>query len=96
MTDSITPELDTLRFLQYETHDRLAYITLNRPAKRNALSANVVTELKKAFEQADADEQPGLRLWWEYLECVNWDEKFYDMMVKEQRKWTAKEGRWAV
>ncbi|RZK14601.1 MAG: enoyl-CoA hydratase/isomerase family protein [Hymenobacter sp.] len=56
MTDSITPELDTLRFLQYEAHDRLAYITLNRPAKRNALSANVVTELKKAFEQAEADE----------------------------------------
>lgn len=56
MTDSITPELDTLRFLQYETHDRLAYITLNRPAKRNALSANVVTELKKAFEQAEADD----------------------------------------
>ena len=56
MTDYITPELDTLRFLQYEAHDRLAYITLNRPAKRNALSANVVTELKKAFEQAEADD----------------------------------------
>ena len=57
MTDYITPELDTLRFLQYEAHDRLAYITLNRPAKRNALSANVVTELKKAFEQAEADDE---------------------------------------
>ena len=48
--------IDTLRFLQYEVQDRLAYITLNRPAKRNALSANVVTELKQAFEQAEADE----------------------------------------
>ena len=56
MTDSLTPELDTLRFLQYEAHDRLAYITLNRPAKRNALSANVVTELKQAFEQAESDD----------------------------------------
>jgi methylglutaconyl-CoA hydratase len=56
MTDYHTPELDTLRFLQYEAHDRLAYITLNRPAKRNALSANVVTELKHAFELAEADD----------------------------------------
>jgi len=57
MTDYLTPpELDTLRFLQYETHERLAYITLNRPAKRNALSANVVSELKQAFEQAEADD----------------------------------------
>jgi methylglutaconyl-CoA hydratase len=57
MTDYISPELDTLRFLQYEVQDRLAYITLNRPAKRNALSANVVTELKQAFEQAEADDK---------------------------------------
>ena len=56
MTD-LSPELDTLRFLQYEVQDRLAYITLNRPAKRNALSANVVTELKQAFEQAEADDK---------------------------------------
>ncbi|WP_151087455.1 enoyl-CoA hydratase/isomerase family protein [Hymenobacter baengnokdamensis] len=57
MTDYLSPELDTLRFLQYEVQDRLAYITLNRPAKRNALSANVVTELKQAFEQAEADDK---------------------------------------
>ena len=57
MTDYPSPELDTLRFLQYEVQDRLAYITLNRPAKRNALSANVVTELKQAFEQAEGDDQ---------------------------------------
>ena len=56
MTD-LSPELDTLRFLQYEVQDRLAYITLNRPAKRNALSANVVTELKQAFEQAETDDK---------------------------------------
>ncbi|KAF2141422.1 uncharacterized protein K452DRAFT_39291 [Aplosporella prunicola CBS 121167] len=53
-------------------------------------------KLLDAFESEDSGDPPGLRLWWEYLECVNWDEKFYDMMVKEQRKWAAKEGRWAV
>jgi methylglutaconyl-CoA hydratase len=51
-----TQELLALRFLQYEVDGRLAYITLNRPAKRNALSADVVTELKQAFETAEADD----------------------------------------
>ena len=52
-----TQELLALRFLQYEVEGRLAYITLNRPAKRNALSADVVTELKQAFETAEADDE---------------------------------------
>jgi methylglutaconyl-CoA hydratase len=52
-----TQELLALRFLQYEVEGRLAYITINRPAKRNALSADVVTELKQAFEAAEADEE---------------------------------------
>jgi methylglutaconyl-CoA hydratase len=51
-----TEEALSLRFLQYEVDGRLAYITLNRPAKRNALSANVVTEMKQAFEAAEADD----------------------------------------
>jgi methylglutaconyl-CoA hydratase len=52
-----TEEALSLRFLQYEVDGRLAYITLNRPAKRNALSANVVTEMKQAFEAAEADDE---------------------------------------
>ena len=45
-----------MAFIQYETKDRVAYITLNRPEKRNALNYEVVTELKSAFEQAETDE----------------------------------------
>ena len=45
-----------MAYIQYETKDRVAYITLNRPEKRNALNYEVVTELKSAFEQAEADE----------------------------------------
>jgi hypothetical protein len=37
--------------------------------------------LMEAFEKADAEEEPGLRLWWEYMEFVNYDQKFYDFLV---------------
>lgn len=35
--------------------ERIGYITLNRPEKRNALNPAMVTELKQAFDQAQAD-----------------------------------------
>lgn len=38
--------------------------------------------LLKAFKDADADADPGLRLWWEYFEFVKYDQKFYDRLVK--------------
>ncbi|MBT1702526.1 enoyl-CoA hydratase/isomerase family protein [Chryseosolibacter indicus] len=42
--------------LQYSIKDRIAYITLNRPEKRNALSFELVSELKEAFKQAEEDD----------------------------------------
>lgn len=39
----------------YETAHRTATITLNRPEKRNALSFELVTELKDAFQKAAYD-----------------------------------------
>lgn len=46
-----------MKFVQYNVHQRVATITLNRPEKRNALSHELVTELKEAFSTArhDAD-----------------------------------------
>jgi len=41
--------------VQYEVKDRVAYITLNRPEKRNALSYEMVSEIKLAFMNAEAD-----------------------------------------
>ncbi|KAK3697973.1 hypothetical protein LTR37_017197 [Vermiconidia calcicola] len=38
--------------------------------------------LMEAFTKADADEDPGLRLWFEYLQCVKYDQEFYDFLVK--------------
>lgn len=51
-----TQELEALRFIRYEAQDGIGYITLNRPDKRNALSAEMVTELKLAFDFAEDDE----------------------------------------
>lgn len=37
--------------------------------------------LMAAFGNADADAEPGLRLWWEYLGCVGYEQDFYDLLV---------------
>lgn len=40
----------------YEVKDRVGYITLNRPEKRNALSYELVTDLLQAFIRVEEDE----------------------------------------
>jgi methylglutaconyl-CoA hydratase len=41
----------------YEARDTVAFITLNRPEKRNALNDELVAELKTALRRADQDEK---------------------------------------
>ncbi|MDX5348517.1 MAG: enoyl-CoA hydratase-related protein [Hymenobacteraceae bacterium] len=45
-----------LKFVRYDLDNRIGYITLNRPDKRNALNHQVVAELKYAFKTAEEDE----------------------------------------
>ncbi|MCS7018917.1 MAG: enoyl-CoA hydratase-related protein [Cytophagales bacterium] len=45
-----------MQTLVYHTENRIAYITLNRPEKRNAFSRQLVSELKAAFASATADD----------------------------------------
>ncbi len=45
-----------MKYIQYSAANRIGYITLNRPDKRNALNFEVVSELKKAFTTAADDE----------------------------------------
>jgi len=45
-----------MRLVKYTVEDRVGYISLNRPEKRNALSYEMVTELKQAFNNAEEDE----------------------------------------
>jgi methylglutaconyl-CoA hydratase len=44
-----------MSIVNYKVENRIAYITLNRPEKRNALNASMVTALKSAFENAKND-----------------------------------------
>ncbi|RMZ08977.1 hypothetical protein D0864_01599 [Hortaea werneckii] len=43
-------------------------------------------DLLESFEMSDAAAQPGLRLWWEYFEFVEFDRGFYDGLVDAQEK----------
>lgn len=43
--------------IQYEIRDRVAYLTLNRPEKRNALDDKMVTALLEGFKKALADDE---------------------------------------
>ena len=43
--------------VNYQVKDRIAEIILNRVDKRNALNSEVVTELSKAFNNAEHDEK---------------------------------------
>ena len=44
-----------MKYIQYEVRDRIAYITLNRPEKSNALCYDLVSELRVAFKAAEED-----------------------------------------
>lgn len=44
-----------MQLVQYQTAERVASLTLNRPDKRNALNSDLVTALKEAFHRATFD-----------------------------------------
>ena len=45
-----------MTYVDYSISDRIGFITLNRPEKRNALNHEVVTELREAFKAAEENE----------------------------------------
>ena len=45
-----------MNFVEINVKNRIGFITLNRPEKRNALSAGMVSELKEAFSQIEREE----------------------------------------
>ena len=45
-----------MNFVEINAKNRIGYITLNRPEKRNALSAGMVSELIEAFSRIEREE----------------------------------------
>jgi methylglutaconyl-CoA hydratase len=45
-----------MELVNYSVSSRIGYITLNRPEKKNALSFELITELKATFEKAQEDD----------------------------------------
>jgi methylglutaconyl-CoA hydratase len=57
MTEAInTIDNDTMEYVSYHVNNRIGYITLTRPEKKNAINFEMVTELKRAFMAAEEDE----------------------------------------
>lgn len=56
--------------------------------KEARIKATLLTEeaLMDMWEKSDMDEEKGLRLWWEYLECVGFDIQFYEKLVALNKK----------
>lgn len=46
-----------MNHIDFTVDNRIGFITLNRPEKRNALSYELIGELKEAFARAEADER---------------------------------------
>jgi len=44
-----------MEIIKYDVRERIGFIQINRPEKRNALNDEVVAGLKKAFREAEAD-----------------------------------------
>jgi methylglutaconyl-CoA hydratase len=44
-----------MKYVTYVVEEKICYITLNRPEKRNALNYDFVSELKQSFTKAEAD-----------------------------------------
>jgi enoyl-CoA hydratase len=53
---SAYPAKLALKSVLYERRDRIAYITLNRPERLNAIDLSLPSDLRKAVKLADLDD----------------------------------------
>jgi hypothetical protein len=83
----VTEPMDSERVLEKRVMRALErYAVELKNWKKDAhIKATLLTEkaLMGMWNKSDMDEEKGLRLWWEYLECVGFDEKFYDKLVNK-------------
>ena len=85
----VTESRDPERVLEKRVARALErYAVELRDWKKDAqMRATLLTEnaLMETWNNSDMDEEKGLRLWWEYLQCVGFDEKFYEKLVLLKR-----------
>jgi enoyl-CoA hydratase len=82
-----------LETVLYETGDRVARITMNRPEKRNALNYQLLDDLDAAFSAAEEDDEV------EVIVLAGAGKAFcagYDLSGSYYTSPPAKEGRWTV
>ncbi|KAF1913287.1 hypothetical protein BDU57DRAFT_541932 [Ampelomyces quisqualis] len=91
------PEIDTpteITVDEIKCNDRMAkevriYVEELREWEREAkMKTSMIKKqfILDSFNAADCDDPPALRLWWEYLECVDWRKDFYDLLVTLQSR----------
>ncbi|KAF2035252.1 hypothetical protein EK21DRAFT_54977 [Setomelanomma holmii] len=91
------PEADTTTVtseVEIKLNDKMArdvqkYVDQLRDWEREAKMKTAMIKKQfvlDAFDAADADDPPALRLWWEYLQCVDWRKDFYDLLVTIQSR----------
>ncbi|KAH7379454.1 hypothetical protein BKA66DRAFT_512961 [Pyrenochaeta sp. MPI-SDFR-AT-0127] len=85
---TITAEEEVIQ-TEKMTKDVKKYVVDLREWEREATMKTAMIRkdfILQAFETADADDPPALRLWWEYLQCVDWRKDFYDVLVTLQSR----------
>lgn len=78
-----------LRAWEKEAKMKVGYIkkeTILEAFEEVSGTSVVAVEIETDDLQADAADPPGLRLWWEYLQCVGFDQSFYTAIAKLQLK----------
>ncbi|KAF2125101.1 hypothetical protein P153DRAFT_389952 [Dothidotthia symphoricarpi CBS 119687] len=89
-TDATTHDIeDEVKHNERMIKDVKSYVKSLRDWERDA--SMKTAHIKKqailaAFDAADVDDPPALRLWWEYLECVDWNQDFYNLLVTLQSR----------
>jgi hypothetical protein len=63
-------------------------VELKEWKKESQVKATFLSEeaLMEMWQKSDTDEEKGLRLWWEYLECIGFDDSFYQKLVDLKAK----------
>ncbi|KAF2732968.1 hypothetical protein EJ04DRAFT_439931, partial [Polyplosphaeria fusca] len=87
--DGSVADLDEAKHEEKVLRDVKKYVECLRAWEKDArIKTSMIKKdfILSAFERADADDPPALRLWWEYLKCDGYDSQFYETLVALQKR----------